>query len=115
MKHEAVLINTTRGFIAGETALVRALEERWIRAAALDVFEREPLDPSSPLLRLENVILTSHSVGWTEELFRDMGRIDCEGALAVKRGEPAMNVVNPEVLDRPGFRRKLELCRDRMR
>jgi hypothetical protein len=53
------------------------------------------------------VILTSHSVGWTEELFRDMGRIDCEGALAVHRGEAPANVVNREVLDRAGFRQKL--------
>jgi phosphoglycerate dehydrogenase-like enzyme len=113
MRPAAVLINTARGPIVDETALIRALEEGWIQAAALDVFEKEPLDPSSPLLRLENVILTSHSVGWTEELFRDMGRIDCEGALAVRRGQPPMNVVNPEVLDRPGFRRKLELCRER--
>jgi D-3-phosphoglycerate dehydrogenase len=113
MKREAVLVNTARGPIVDENALIRALQEGWIRAAALDVFEKEPLDTSSPLLRLENVILTSHSVGWTEELFRDMGRLDCEGALAVMRGQPPMNVVNGEVLDRPGFRRKLELYRER--
>ena len=45
------------------------------------------------------MILTSHSVGWTEELFRDMGRIDCEGALAVSHGEAPANVVNREVLE----------------
>ena len=45
-------------------------------------------------------------------VFRDMGRIDCEGALAIMRGEPPQNVVNREVLDRPGFRRKLERYRD---
>lgn len=108
MKPEAVLINTARGPIVDEPALISALQSGRLRAAALDVFEKEPLDPDSPLLRLDNVILTSHSVCWTEEGFRDMGRIDCEGALAVSRGEPPLNVVNPEVLERPGFRRKLE-------
>ncbi|MSV27384.1 MAG: dehydrogenase [Bryobacterales bacterium] len=108
MKPEAVLINTARGPIVDEAALIQALSERWIRAAALDVFEKEPLDPDSPLLQMDNVIVTSHSIGWTEELFRDMGRIDCEGALAVRRGQAPANVVNPDVLSRPGFQRKLE-------
>ena len=112
MSAEAVLINTARGPIVDEPALIRALKEKWIRAAALNVFENEPLHPSSPLLELENVILTSHSVGWTEELFRDMGRLDCEGALAIKRGQPPANVVNPDVLSRPGFQRKLDRYRE---
>jgi len=107
MKPDAVLINTARGPIVNEAALIRALEARVIRGAALDVFESEPLDANSPLLRIENVILTSHSVGWTEELFRDMGRICCGGALSIFHGEPPPNVVNREVLDRPGFHSKL--------
>jgi hypothetical protein len=53
------------------------------------------------------VILTSHSVAWTEELFRDMGRIDCEGALAVYRGEAPAHVVNPKVFEHPEFVAKL--------
>jgi hypothetical protein len=59
--------------------------------------------------------LTSHSIGWTEELFRDMGRIDCEGALAIAKGQPPANVVNPEVLGRSGFQRKLERYRERFK
>jgi phosphoglycerate dehydrogenase-like enzyme len=62
---------------------------------------------------MENVIVTSHSIAWTEELFRDMGRMDCEGALAVMRGDPPLHVVNREVLDRPGFQRKLQRFRTR--
>jgi phosphoglycerate dehydrogenase-like enzyme len=108
MKPAAFLVNTARGPVIDQAALIEALRSRRIAGAALDVFEGEPLEPASPLLGLENVILTSHSVGWTEELFRDMGRIDCEGALAVMRGEPPASVVNREVLERPGFRRKLE-------
>ena len=109
MKREAFMINTARGPIIDETALIEALKSKQIRGAALDVFEQEPLSPGSPLTAMDNVILTSHSVAWTEELFRDMGRIDCEGALAVYRGEVPANVVNSEVLTRPGFLRKLEL------
>ena len=108
MKKSAFLINTARGPIIDEPALIAVLEQGQIAGAALDVFESEPLSPDSPLAKLDNVILTSHSVGWTRELFRDMGRVDCEGALAVMRGEAPQNVVNREVLDRPGFRRKLE-------
>jgi phosphoglycerate dehydrogenase-like enzyme len=111
MRPDAFLINTARGPIVNEGALVHALEKGVIRGAALDVFEAEPLDPSSPLLRLDNVVLTSHSVGWTEELFRDMGRICCGGALAIAAGEPPPNVVNREVLERPGFRAKLDRYR----
>lgn len=107
MKSDAVLINTARGPIVDEAALIAALQNGTIAGAALDVFEKEPLSPDSPLAAMDNVILTSHSIAWTEELFRDMGRIDCEGALAVYRGEAPAHVVNPQVLDRPVFRDKL--------
>lgn len=107
MRPDAYLINTARGPVVDEAALIEALRERRIAGAALDVFEREPLPPDSPLIGLDNVVLTSHSVGWTEELFRDMGRLDCEGALAVMRGDAPASVVNREVLERPGFRSKL--------
>jgi D-3-phosphoglycerate dehydrogenase len=108
MKPTAVLINTARGPIVDQAALVHALVSRTIAGAALDVFEKEPLDDNSPLLKLDNVILTSHSIGWTEELFRDVGRIDCEGAIAVRRGKAPNSIINRDVLQRPGFRKKLE-------
>jgi D-3-phosphoglycerate dehydrogenase len=108
MKRSAFLVNTARGPIVDQAALINALQSGTIAGAALDVFEHEPLEDNSPLLKLDNVILTSHSVGWTEELFRDMGRIDCEGAIAIGRGQVPNNVVNRDVLERPGFRKKLE-------
>jgi phosphoglycerate dehydrogenase-like enzyme len=108
MKPDAVVINTARGPIIQEAALVDALQTGRIRGAALDVFEKEPLSIDSPLLAMDNVILSSHSIAWTEELFRDMGRIDCEGALAIYRGEAPQHVVNPQVLTRPAFLQKLE-------
>ena len=107
MKTEAVLINTARGPIVDETALIAALKEGRIAGAALDVFEKEPLAADSPLISMDNVILTSHSIAWTEELFRDMGRIDCQGALAIFRGEVPSHVVNPKVLANPRFVEKL--------
>jgi phosphoglycerate dehydrogenase-like enzyme len=108
MKPTAVIINTARGPIVNEGELIHALQTHTIAGAALDVFEKEPLDANSPLLKMDNVVLSSHSIGWTEELFRDMGRIDCEGAIAVSRGEQPKNVVNRQVLERPGFQKKLE-------
>ncbi|HUQ95915.1 MAG TPA: NAD(P)-dependent oxidoreductase [Bryobacteraceae bacterium] len=108
MKKDAVLVNTARGPIVDEVALTRILSEGAIRCAALDVFEQEPLSPESPLIGLENTILTSHSLCWTRELFRDMGREAFEGVVAIMNGEPPANVVNQAVLERPGFRRKLE-------
>lgn len=107
MKPDAVLINTARGPIVDEAALIESLQNGRMAGAALDVFEQEPLNPSSPLAAMENVILTSHSIAWTEELFRDMGRIDCEGALAIYRGETPDHVVNPQVLGQPRFIEKL--------
>ena len=108
MKRDAVLINTARGAIVQEAALIDALQQRQIAGAALDVFEKEPLDADSPLVAMDNVILTSHSIAWTEELFRDMGRMDCTGAIAVFRGEVPLHVVNPKVLANPAFLKKLE-------
>lgn len=108
MKRDAVLINTARGPIVDEQALILALQSGQIAGAALDVFEREPLSPDSPLVSMPNVILSSHSVAWTEELFRDMGRIDCEGALAIHRGEVPPHIVNRDVIANPLFMEKLE-------
>lgn len=108
MKSSAVIVNTARGPIIDQQSLIRALEAGRIRGAALDVFETEPVDSNSPLLALDTVILTSHSIAWTQELFRDMGQVDCQGALAVLRGEVPKHVVNQDVLERPGFLKKLE-------
>jgi phosphoglycerate dehydrogenase-like enzyme len=107
MKPDAVLINTARGPIVNEAALIEALQSGHVAGAALDVFEKEPLNADSPLITMDNVILTSHSIAWTEELFRDMGRLGCEGALAIFRGEIPAHVVNPQVIQNPRFVEKL--------
>ena len=63
MKPDAVLINTSRGAVIDESALIRALKDGRIAGACLDVFEDEPLPPDHPLRDLENVILTPHTAG----------------------------------------------------
>ena len=108
MKQDAILINTARGPIVDEAALARVLAEGAIAGAALDVFEQEPLPAASPLVGLENIILSSHSLCWSEELFRDMGREAFAGVLQIAAGRAPRHVVNTDVLERAGFRRKLE-------
>jgi phosphoglycerate dehydrogenase-like enzyme len=74
MKPTAYLINISRGPIVREAVLVRALRERWIAGASLDVFEHEPLDPASPLWRLPNAIITPHCGGVGPNLARETAR-----------------------------------------
>lgn len=103
MRRDAYLINTARGGIVDEDALFEALLERRIAGAALDCFAEEPVTRPHRLAALDNVLLAPHCVAWTDELFRDIGRAVCRGMLALSIGEVPHGVVNPEVLDRPGF------------
>jgi D-3-phosphoglycerate dehydrogenase len=107
MKKGAFLINVARGRIVDQAALVLALEERWIRGAALDVFEEEPPPADDPILRLENVIVTAHCISWTEEMYRDNTAENSQSVLEIYRGIPPAQAVNPDVLRRPGFLEKL--------
>ncbi len=81
--------------------------------AGIDVFPEEPPPPDDPLLALDNVILAPHALAWTEELMRDNGIEACRNILAVSRGELPGGIVNPEVVNRPGFQRKLARFRGR--
>jgi phosphoglycerate dehydrogenase-like enzyme len=113
MKRTAYLINTSRGPLVDEAALVEALRERRIAGAGLDVFEQEPLPPSHPYYDLDNVILTPHSVGWTEELIRDLNYETCRAVRAVYEGQVPQKLANPAVAERPGLQAKLAARRQR--
>ena len=107
MKPGAFLINTARGPIVDQDALVQALRTNQIAGAGLDVFENEPVPAGNPLLQMENVIVTPHSIAWTQELFRDNSLYACRNVLEVARGRAPEHVVNREVLDQPGCKTKL--------
>ena len=107
MKPTAFFINTARGPIVEHEALVKALREKWIRGAGIDVFAVEPPPRDEPLFELDNVILAPHTLAWTEELMRDNSIEACQNILAVARGEAPGPIVNREVIDRPGFKKKL--------
>jgi phosphoglycerate dehydrogenase-like enzyme len=111
MKPTAYLINTARGPIIQEAALIKALRERWIAGAGLDVFEKEPLPQGNPLLELENVILTPHGLAWTEEIVRDNGIEACQNILTIARGEVPGSIVNRDVIHMPKFQEKLDRYR----
>src|SRR5436190_22753294 len=106
MKRTAYLITTARGGIVGEAALEVALLENRISGAAVDCFETEPLAAPPPFADLDNVLFAPHCIAWTDELFRDIGRVVCRGMLDLAAGRVPTGVVNREVLDRPGFRAK---------
>lgn len=103
MKPTATLVNVARGPIVDEQALIRALGAGEIRAAALDVFEQEPTDPSNPLLFMDNVLLTPHSVGWTDEMSIGNGRSAVRAILDALEGRPPRFVVNKAVLETPAW------------
>lgn len=107
MKPTAFFINTARGAIVQQDALVRALQERWIAGAGLDVYAVEPPPKDHPLFALDNVIVAPHALAWTEEMLRDNGLEACDNLLTVARGEPPPGLVNREVLAHPGFQKKL--------
>jgi len=100
MKPTAYFINTSRGPVMDEEALVRALQEGWIAGAGLDVLEKEPPDPDNPLLAMDNVILTPHSASYSDAAFRELRRRVVEEAVRVLKGEWPQSLVNPKVKER---------------
>ena len=94
MGPQTIFINISRGKVVDEAALIRALSERQIRAAGLDVFEREPLSHDSPLLRLDNVVATPHMGSATHETREAMARCAVDNLLAALAGQRPLNLVN---------------------
>ena len=106
MKSNVILINTSRGPVLDEQALVEALTERRIAGAALDVFETEPLPESSPLRQLDNVVLTPHVAGYTDEFIKDFWHYSVEAVCDMAQGFLPESYVNPQAVDRCGFVRR---------
>jgi len=104
MRSTAYFLNVARGPIVDESALIDALEAKRIAGAALDVFEQEPIAPTNPLLAMDNVILTPHSLCWTDECFHNMASTGLQSIVDALNGRRPEFVVNPDVLRHPRVR-----------
>jgi phosphoglycerate dehydrogenase-like enzyme len=106
MRPDAYLINTARGGIVDEDALYDALRDKKIAGAALDCFAKEPLSEPSRFREFENVLLAPHSIAWTHEMFRDIGRAACQVMVDLVERCVPRGIVNPQVLEQRGFQEK---------
>ena len=106
MRRDAYLFNTARGGIVDEDALFDLLRSGRIAGAALDCFEGEPVTDPHRFGDLESVILAPHSIAWTGEMFRDIGRTACQSMLDLSAGRRPKSVLNPLLLERESFRVK---------
>jgi D-3-phosphoglycerate dehydrogenase len=100
MKPTAYLINTARGPVVDEPALIRALQEKRIAGAGLDVFEKEPVDPNNPLLKMDNVVVTPHSASSSIAAIAVQAVNPSQEAARVLSGTWPHNPVNPSVKPR---------------
>ncbi len=94
MKPHAVLVNTSRGAVVDEGALVDALRDGRLAAAGLDVFEAEPVAPDNPLLTLDNVVLTPHVTWYTADTMQRYLAEAVANCRRLRDGQPLANVVN---------------------
>jgi phosphoglycerate dehydrogenase-like enzyme len=107
MKASAYLINTARGAIVDEAALLRALQEKWIAGAALDAFAIEPLPSDHPLRTAPNLLLTPHQASFGLETGARVSAAAAQAIADVLRGLKPQWVVNPEVYKSPGLRAQI--------
>jgi D-3-phosphoglycerate dehydrogenase len=99
MKPGAILVNVSRGPVVDDAALIEALKAGRIGGAALDVFSTQPLPLEHPYFRLDNVIVTPHLAGITEESMMRMGTGAAAEAIRVLKGGLPINLRNPEVVE----------------
>ncbi len=100
MKPTSVLVNTSRGPVVDEAALISALTQGWISAAGLDVLDPEPPAPNNPLLKMENVVITPHLSGFSDLFLPENWRLSVESVLDLFHGKWPRSYVNPEVTPR---------------
>ncbi len=98
-KPSAYLINTARGTVIDEDALVAALRRQQLAGAAIDVYDPEPPRVDNPLLQMDNVIVTPHFCAMTEESLRNMATMVAQGVVEVLQGRRPQYLVNPEIWD----------------
>src|SRR5205807_3500400 len=94
MKRGAFLINIARGKLIDDVAVIEALKDGRLGGAALDVFTREPLEPSSPYWDLPNVIVTPHTAGAMRDYWTPLVALFSENLRRFERGAPLLNVVD---------------------
>ena len=99
MKATAIVINTARGDIVDQDALLEALRKRWIAGAGIDVFVPERLPADHPLLAQANLVATPHVAFYSEESVHDLEVLAAENVAAILSGRRPASVVNPEVLE----------------
>jgi D-3-phosphoglycerate dehydrogenase len=104
MKKDAILLNTCRGAVIDEAALIEALQHGQILGAGLDVTEREPIDPQNPLLQLPNVVITPHMASASDWAGIERRRRPAQEVAAVLTGHRPRAVWNPGVLERVSLR-----------
>jgi D-3-phosphoglycerate dehydrogenase len=97
MKPTAYFINTARGGVVDEPALIKALQEKWIAGAGLDVFEKEPIDPNNPLLKMDNVIALPHSASYSDAALDVQPVNPAEEVARILGGHWPKNPVNAQV------------------
>jgi D-3-phosphoglycerate dehydrogenase len=97
MKPTAYLINTARGAIINEAALIKALREKWITGAGLDVYEEEPIDPGNPLLKMDNVVVIPHTASFSDEALEVQPINPAQEVARVLSGQWPRNPVNKTV------------------
>jgi len=94
MKKSAYIVNAARGAVVDEVALHKAIKEKWIAGAGLDVFRKHPPDPDNPLLKLDEVIVTPHTAWYSEESERELRIRVVEEVIRVLSGESPKSPVN---------------------
>ena len=99
MKPTALLINAARGEIVKEKDLYNALKDNVISGAGLDVFENEP-PTNSPLLKLDNVVMTPHIAAFTHDAMNNMCTGIANQLIEYAKGNKPAHIVNPEIFDR---------------
>ena len=103
MKPSAYFINTARGPVVVESALIDALKNNRIAGAAIDVFEQEPVSPDNPLLKMDNVIVAPHAICHTDECMSLLGKSAFKAAVDLAHGRKPHLIVDTEAMRHPAW------------